>query len=94
MSKEVANEILGVFEKYRSGECSRDRALEDISKTIDRYVDQRPIMGYINSGFIRNTLGNLIINATQVSENKYQIQYNQFEFEELQKLANVTINKK
>ncbi len=54
--KSVANEIMGVFEKHKDGECTYDKALEDISVIINKYADTRPIVGYVKSGMVREVL--------------------------------------
>ena len=57
--KIIANEIFGVFEKYKASQCSYDRALEDASKIMDKYADERQIVGYVKSGTLKKTLKNI-----------------------------------
>ncbi len=49
--KIVVNEIFGVFEKFKSGQCSYDRALEDASKIMwmKDWVDKTSQVKYENS---------------------------------------------
>lgn len=54
--KSAANEIFGVFEKYKSGKSTYDKALEDASKIMIRCADERPIVGYVRSGIIKKIL--------------------------------------
>ena len=69
--KDVANEIFGVFEKYKSGKCSYDRALEDASKIIDRYSDERTIVGYVKSGSLKKALSEVINSRKNNVEKPY-----------------------
>jgi mevalonate pyrophosphate decarboxylase len=44
MSKLIANEIFGIFEKYQKGETTYDKALEDTSNIIiqtSKYFDKK-----------------------------------------------------
>jgi len=70
--KIVANEIFSVFEKYKEGKCSYDRALEDASNIINKYSDERPIVGYIKSGSLKKSLSELI-NSKKPNEEKSYI---------------------
>jgi hypothetical protein len=69
--KIVANEIFGVFERFNRGECTRDKALEDASKIIDKYVNERPIVGYVKSGTLKKVLVELINNKKRNPEKTY-----------------------
>jgi len=69
--KIVANEIFGVFEKFKSGQCSYDRALEDASKIMDKYADERQIVGYVKSGTLKKVLTEVIENKKQNAEKSY-----------------------
>ena len=69
--KIIANEIFGVFEKYKNGQCSYDRALEDVSKIIDKYADERQIVGYVKSGTLKKALVEIIQNKKPNSEKSY-----------------------
>lgn len=51
--KDIANEAFGVFEKYKAGQISYDRALEDVSNLFKKKADERPIVGYVRSGMIK-----------------------------------------
>ncbi len=66
--KSVANEIFGVFEKFKRGQCSYDRALEDASKIVDKYADERQIVGYVKSGTLKNVFTEIIRNKKPDSE--------------------------
>lgn len=39
--KAIANEIFGVFEKHKKGECTYDRALEDVSNIIEKHANSK-----------------------------------------------------
>lgn len=69
--KQTANEIFGVFEKYKSGQCSYDRALEDVSKIIDKYSDERTIVGYVKSGTLKKALTEIIQSKKSNNEKLY-----------------------
>ena len=69
--KTVANEIFGIFEKFKKGECTYDKALEDASKVINKYADQKPIVGYVKSGLLKETLNEVVKNKKQHTEKKY-----------------------
>lgn len=71
MSKRIANEILGAHERHSRGECTRDRALEDISKIINDYADKRYIAGYVKSGALRNALSKVITSAKAQADKSY-----------------------
>lgn len=58
--KLVANEILGVFERYKKGDCTYDRALEDVSKIISKFADERPIVGYVTSEALKPIFESII----------------------------------
>lgn len=70
--KIVANEIFGIFEKYKRGECTYDRALEDASKVMDKYSDERSIVGYVKSGSLKGVLRELI-DSSKVNPEKIYI---------------------
>ena len=88
--KMVANEILGVFERFSRGECTRDRALEDASKIIDKYTDERPIVGYVKSGTLKKALVELINNKKRNPEKTYMFdcQIHQNEMGEIERIYN------
>lgn len=69
--KLVANEIFGVFEKYKNGQCSYDRALEDVSKIITKFSDERPIVGYVKSGTLKKALSEVIQSKKPNAEKTY-----------------------
>ena len=69
--KIIANEIFGVFEKFKSGQCTYDRALEDVSKIMDKYADERQIVGYVKSGTLKKALSELIKNKKVNPEKFY-----------------------
>jgi len=69
--KLVANEIFGVFEKYKNGQCSYDRALEDVSKIITKFSDERPIVGYVKSGTLKKALSEVIQSKKPNAEKAY-----------------------
>lgn len=69
--KSEANEIFGIFEKFKNGQCSYDRALEDASKVIDKLMDERPIIGYIKSGKLKRVLDEVIWNKLPNTEKTY-----------------------
>lgn len=69
--KIIANEIFGVFEKYKNGQCSYDRALEDASKIIEKCADEREIVGYVKSGTLKKALAEIIKNKKPNSEKSY-----------------------
>lgn len=69
--KAIANEIFGVFEKYKNGQCTYDRALEDASKIMDEYADTRQIVGYVKSGTLKKSLAEVIHNKKPNAEKSY-----------------------
>ena len=69
--KIVANEIFGVFEKHKSGQCSYDRALEDVSLIMDKYADERKIVGYVKSGTLKKVLFEIIQNKKINADKNY-----------------------
>jgi len=69
--KIVANEIFGVFEKHKSGQCSYDRALEDVSRIMDKYADERKIVGYVKSGTLKKVLFEIIQNKKINADKNY-----------------------
>ena len=69
--KIVANEIFGVFEKFKSGQCSYDRALEDASKIMDKFNDERQIVGFVKSGTLKKALAEVIQNKKPNEEKPY-----------------------
>ncbi len=70
--KLVANEIFGFFEKYKSGQCTYDRALEDASNTMNKYADERPIVGYAKSGTLKSVIFEILKNK-KINEDKSYI---------------------
>lgn len=73
--KLVANNIFGVFEKYKAGQCTYDRALEDVSKIIEEYSDQRPIVGYVKSGVLKDLLFSLLRTKKQNKEKSHLFEF-------------------
>lgn len=69
--KTIANEIFGIFEKFKEGKCTYDKALEDASKIMSDHSDKRPIIGYIKSGTLRDTLHEIVKNRKQNLEKPY-----------------------
>jgi len=69
--KIVANEIFGVFEKHKNGQCSYDRALEDVSRILDKYADEREIVGYVKSGTLKKVLFEIIQNKKINTDKDY-----------------------
>lgn len=39
--KLIANEIFGIFENYKNKKCTYDKALEDVSKILNDYRDNK-----------------------------------------------------
>jgi hypothetical protein len=70
--KTVANEIFGIFEKYKAGNCTYDRALEDASIVMDKYAEEKPIVGYVKSGTVRDILSKVYHNSKVDKEKSYQ----------------------
>lgn len=66
-AKSAANEVFGAFEKHNSGKCSYDRALEDAGRAINKYADERQIVGYATSGRLKELL-NKIWESKKVNE--------------------------
>ncbi len=66
--KIVANEIFGIFEKFKNGQCTYDRALEDVSKIINNHADERQIVGYVKSGALKKVFSEIIENKKINSE--------------------------
>jgi hypothetical protein len=60
--KMVSNEIFGVFERYKRGECTYDRALEDVSNIINKYANEKPIVGYVQSGAVKKIFAEILNN--------------------------------
>ncbi len=60
--KIIANEIFGIFEKFSKGQCTYDKALEDISNIINKHADERQIVGYVKSGALKKVLAEIIEN--------------------------------
>lgn len=71
--KHTANEIFGIFEKFKRGECTYDRALEDVSKIIDKYSDNRPIVGYVKTNTLKLVFNEIISGGKVNSESPYMI---------------------
>jgi len=89
MDKTTANEILGVFERYQKSKCSRDRALEDITKIIENYALTRPIVGYVTSGALRGVIGEVLLNKKQNEDKNYMydVQIHRDEISLLERVA-------
>lgn len=68
--KIVANEIFSIFQKHKNGECTYDRALEDASNIMNKYADERTIVGYVKSGELKNVLSEVLNNKKQ-NEQKF-----------------------
>lgn len=73
INKLVANEIFGVFEKYKAGECSYDRALINAARLINKHADERPIVGYVKSGVLKKALSEVLCKNTPNPEKPYII---------------------
>ena len=86
--KLVANEIFGIFEKYKDGKCSYDRALEDVSKVIETHADNKPIVGYVKSNTIKKVLNEVIKNkkVNSIKSYIYDCQIHQNEIEDIQRI--------
>jgi len=69
--KDVANEAFGIFEKYKNGQCTYDKALEDVSNLLKKKADERPIVGYVKSGAIKNLLYQVYSNKKVDPEKTY-----------------------
>lgn len=69
--KLVANEIFGVFEKYKEGKCSYDRALEDVSNIFTKHSNERPIVGYVKSGALKKALSEVLGNKKKNEDKGY-----------------------
>jgi hypothetical protein len=86
--KLVANEIFGVFENYKKGQCSYDRALEDVSNIITKHSDERQIVGYVKSGTLKNALAEVLSNKRPNKEKPYMLdcKIHQNEIEAIQRM--------
>jgi hypothetical protein len=86
--KDVANEIFGVFEKYKSGQCSYDRALEDASRIIEKTADTRSIVGYVKSNTLRNVFYEILKSKKVNSEKSYifDCQIHQNEMQDIERM--------
>lgn len=69
--KLIANEIFGAFNRYKEGKCSYDKALEDASYIINKYADERPIVGYVKSGTLKKVLSEVLQNKKVSDEKSY-----------------------
>lgn len=90
MDKTTANEILGAHERHTRGECTRDRALEDITRSIEKFADERPIVGYVKSGTLKQVLGEIVVNASEDKEKSYMmnVRINKNEYETIKRMLN------
>ena len=70
-SKLIANEIFGILEDYKAGQCTYDRALERAATQIDLTLEKRPINGYFQSGSIKEILTDLVKNKKKSAEVSY-----------------------
>ncbi len=70
-TKLTANEIFGIFEKFKKGECSYDRALQDASTIINNYSDQRSIVGYVKSGLLKKIFLDIFTNKKENEKQSY-----------------------
>lgn len=69
--KLIANELFEYFNRYSNGECTRDKALEDISFKIHQWAGKRPIVGYVQSNSIADILREIVNSKKQNPEKKY-----------------------
>lgn len=88
MSKEIANDILGVFERYSNGKCTRDKALEDVSKLITDFADKRKIVGYVQTGTLGPVLKNIVSDKKPDQDNYgyYKIKLHQLDIDAVEKM--------
>lgn len=86
--KLVANEIFGVFEKYKDGKCSYDRALQDVSSIVNKHADERPIVGYVKSGTLKKVLAEVLANKKPNEDKPYILdcKIHQYEIETMQRM--------
>jgi hypothetical protein len=69
--KGIAAELSGVFEKYSSGLCSYDRALEDAAYKLKEAFNKHPVAGYVQSGELKKVLLEVYGNKKQNEEESY-----------------------
>jgi hypothetical protein len=88
--KIIANEIFGCFERFKTGECTRDKALEDASRIMNKYADERRIVGYVKSGTLKKALVDLINNKKRNPEKTFMFdcQIHQNEMSDIQRIYN------
>jgi hypothetical protein len=93
--KEIANEIFSAFERYKAGQCSYDRALEDAGKLIKNYSEERPIIGYIKSNTLKKILGEILQNKKRNFDRPYMYdcQMHQNEVEAIERMYSALTNK-
>jgi len=70
--KLVANTILGAMQRHQDGQCSYDRALEDVSKAMNEYCDSRPIIGLMNLNDVRKIVQEIVRNKKQDADKSYE----------------------
>lgn len=70
-NKQIANEIFGIFEKQKNGQCSYDRALEDAARLLENFANEQPIVGYVKSGTIREVLADLYLSKKADPDKSY-----------------------
>lgn len=70
-AKSEANELLGIFERYMKGECTRDRALEDIAYKTHDILQRRSIVGYVKSNMLGDLLRKIYNDKKQNPEKTY-----------------------
>lgn len=75
MNKDIANEALGIFERYKEGKCSRDKALEDVANLFEKKANERPIIGYVKGTTLRTVLDQILRNRVLCTE-KWVNSYN------------------
>ncbi len=69
--KDTANKIFGVFENFKSGKCTYDKALEDASKIIEKAADERPIVGYVHSKAVKSVFHEILKVKKQKPDKTY-----------------------
>jgi hypothetical protein len=69
--KRIASELSGAFERYSSGLCSYDRALEDAAYKLKEAFDKHPVAGYVQSGALKRVLSEVYKSKKQNEEESY-----------------------
>jgi len=69
--KLIANELFEYFDRYSQGQCTRNKALEDIAIKMHQWAAKRPIVGYVQSGSISDIFQEIISNKKQNTEKPY-----------------------